>query len=548
MPSLIVTSGSLAGQVFSFSDSAVIGRGQFSDVRLNDATVSRRHALIRTVGERFELTDQDSANGTRLRGARINAPVVIADGDEVEFGEIKAIFRNASHQHPSLQSIQPAVDNATRARNAKGQPAAAPAAPPTAAPGLRELIARMKLLCDIGALARIEEPMRDQLNRALDAILATFPQTKHAAIYANSASTEHLALITRRGRKDDAGNAIADLPIEAFVREAMRQENGIAVTDAAARDALAARLKMADLPVAALGMPLRVGNQVLGALYLEGAQAGAWRAADHELFVGIAGQLAWLIATQRGGSPERAIDAHDLTLARRIQQRFLPQAPPTIAGYRVAESYAAARVIGGDYFDFFNYRDGRTGIVIADVSGKSVSGALYMARLSVQVRALSRHMQGPAELLAGLNKKLYQELEPGMFVTMLAAALEPETGALTFACAGHPAPLLRKANGDVSILAEPGALPLGAMSDTHFNEHSAELAPGTCVLFYTDGLDEAHNDKNELLGKDRVMKTLGENADAQEALDSLLADVARFTAGEPQSDDLTLITLSRNRR
>jgi phosphoserine phosphatase RsbU/P len=548
MPSLIVTSGSLAGQVFSFADSAVVGRGQFSDVRLNDATVSRRHALIRTIGERFELTDQESANGTRLRGTRITAPVSIADGDEVEFGEIKALFRTATHQHPSLQSIQPAGDNATRARAVRGQPTPAPVAPPAAAPGLRELIARMKLLCDIGALARIEEPLRDQLDRALDAILATFPHTLHAAIYANSASAEHLALITRRARKDDVPKALDDARIESFVREAMRQENGIAVTDAAARDALAARLKVADLPIAALGMPLRVGNEVLGALYLEGAQAGAWRASDHELFVGIAGQLAWLIATQRGRSPERAIDAHDLALARRIQQRFLPQAPPSIAGYRVAESYAAARVIGGDYFDFFNYRDGRTGIVIADVSGKSVSGALYMARLSVQVRALSRHMQGPAELLAGLNKKLYQELEPGMFVTMLAASLEPESGALTFACAGHPAPLLRKANGEVSVLAEPGALPLGAMSDTNFHEHAAEMAPGTCVLFYTDGLDEAHNDKNELLGKERVMKTLAENSDAQEALDALLADVARFTAGEPQSDDLTLITLSRNRR
>lgn len=548
MPSLIVTSGVLAGQVFSFSDSAVIGRGQFSDVRLNDPTVSRRHALIRAIGDRYELTDQESANGTRLKGARINAPVSVIDGDELEFGEIKTVFRTTTHQHPSLQSIeQVRVENATRARAAVGKAAPAPVAPqPPAAPGLRELIARMKLLCDIGALARREEPLRDQLGRALDAILVTFPNTQHAAIYSNSASTEHLAVLAHRSRSDAVGTLDGN-QTESFLREAMRQENGIAVTDAAARDALAARLRATALPVAMLGMPLRVGNDVLGALYLDSAQVGAWRASDHELFVGIAGQLAWLIATQRGRAPERAIDTHDLALARRIQQRFLPQAVPSVAGYRLAESYAAARVIGGDYFDFFNYRDGRTGIVIADVSGKSVSGALYMARLSVQVRALARHMAGPAELLAGLNKKLYQELEPGMFVTMLAAALEPESGVLVFSCAGHPAPLLRKPNGDVSVLAEPGALPLGAMSDTNFHEHSAELAPGACVLFYTDGLDEAHNDKNELLGKERMMKTFGENGDAQEALDALLADVARFTYGEPQSDDLTLITLSRNR-
>jgi len=95
MPSLVVTSGTLTGQVFSFSDSAVIGRGQFSEVRLNDPTVSRRHALIRSVGTGYELTDQESANGTRYRGVRIAEPVLIHDGDELEFGEIKTVFHSA---------------------------------------------------------------------------------------------------------------------------------------------------------------------------------------------------------------------------------------------------------------------------------------------------------------------------------------------------------------------------------------------------------------------------------------------------------------------
>src|SRR5580765_4773037 len=95
MPSLVVTSGALTGQVFSFSDSAVIGRGQFSEVRLNDPTVSRRHALIRSVGTDYELSDQEIANGTRYRGVRIAEPVLIHDGDELEFGEIKPVFHNA---------------------------------------------------------------------------------------------------------------------------------------------------------------------------------------------------------------------------------------------------------------------------------------------------------------------------------------------------------------------------------------------------------------------------------------------------------------------
>ena len=104
MPSLIVTSGALAGQVFSFSDSAVVGRGQFSDVRMNDTTVSRRHALIRSVGGTYELSDQESVNGTRHRGKRIVTPVLIQDGDEIEFGEVKTLFRIAC-QRPSVAAL-----------------------------------------------------------------------------------------------------------------------------------------------------------------------------------------------------------------------------------------------------------------------------------------------------------------------------------------------------------------------------------------------------------------------------------------------------------
>ncbi len=104
-PARIVTSGTLTGQALQFlRQCAVVGRGQFSDIRLNDTTVSRRHALIRAIGERYELSDQDSVNGTRLRGERLTAPTTIKDGDEIEFGEIKTMFRSARDDRPSAPS------------------------------------------------------------------------------------------------------------------------------------------------------------------------------------------------------------------------------------------------------------------------------------------------------------------------------------------------------------------------------------------------------------------------------------------------------------
>ncbi len=541
MPSLIITSGALAGQVFGFSDTAVIGRGQFSEVRLNDPTVSRRHASIRRNGAAWELSDQDSANGTLLRGARIAGSVPVKDGDELQFGEVKAVFRATPSDQPSLPPPSLPSTNSTRAR------AAVAATERAGAPGLRDLLARLKLFCDIGALSRRPQDLRATLDEALRALLAVFPQASRAAVYVRHGDAETLACLAQHATATPGGGEFAQ--VEEFLREALRLEYGIEVTDDAGREALASRLRTDTMPAALLGMPLRLGGETLGALYLESAFAqNAWRPADRELFAGIAGQLAWLVASQQAQSPERLVEAHDLALARRIQQRFLPQSTPILPGYRFADSYAAARVIGGDYFDYFQYRDGRHGLVIADVSGKAVSGALYMARLSVQVRVFARNLGGPDELLAGLNRKFAQELEPGMFVTMLAAAIDPESGRLEFANAGHPSPLLRTPDRRVHELGEHGALPLGAMSDTSFPLHTATITPGACLLLYTDGLDEAHNATQQLFGKERVIRSLADSGgSAQGTIDALLAEIARFTNGQSQSDDLTLITVARER-
>lgn len=541
MPSLIVTSGALAGQVFGFTDTAVVGRGQFSEVRLNDPTVSRRHALIRHNAGNWEVSDQDSANGTLLRGAKLAGTAVLSDGDSLCFGEVMAVFHIADIDRPSLRAGALKSDPGNKLRSRTGNRAAAGAL------SLGDLLARLKLFCDIGALSRRALDLHTTLDEALRALLAAFAQASLAAVYVTDAGRQSLKRVAHHVRPG-GGDGFAKAA--SFVRDALNIEYGIEIADDEARKELAACLKAASVPAALLAIPLRLGGETLGALYLESATAAnAWQAADRELFAGVAGQLAWLVASQQAQSPERLVEAHDLALARRIQQRFLPQSAPVLKGWRFADSYAAARVIGGDYFDYIHYSDGRHGIVIADVSGKAVSGALYMARLSAQVRVLARSLAGPDELLVGLNRKLAQELEPGMFVTMLAAALDPDSGKFEFANAGHPAPLLREPDGSVREIGEHGALPLGAMPDTSFPLYAATIAPGACLLLYTDGLDEAHDAAQNLFGKERVTQTLaGAGERAQGALDAQLAQVARFTDGQAQSDDLTLIAISRDRK
>lgn len=548
MPSLIITSGALAGQVFSFSDNAVIGRGQLCEVRLNDPTVSRQHALVRRNGDVYELHDQHSANGTLLRGRRVSRGAALHDGDEVRFGDVKATFHTASDA-----AMPPAAD-------ASGERAGKPAPTRSGAPvplratparpaygGLTDLLSRLKLFTDLGRVTMHRQDLREQLEQALEAILQTFPKTTRAAVYRYNSASQHLSVLAQRLRNDDAQQRFEH--VEAFLREALRREQGLNVHDELQRHSLTSHFDAVSLPAALLGLPLRAGRELLGMFYLESAEeSDAWRNADEELFLAVTGQLAWMIAAQQMNSPDRVIESHDLALARRIQQHFLPQSPPTWPGYTIADSYAAARVIGGDYYDFVRFADAREGFVIADVSGKAVSGALYMARLSARVGDLARRSSGPLELLSALNKKLAQELEPGMFVTMLALAIDRASGALELANAGHPAPLMRHADGSVVDVGREGALPLGAVADTRFRCDRASLEAGACLLLYTDGLDEAHNADKALFGKSRIINVLSKHGtDAQVLIDALLEELAGFTVGEPQSDDLTLIAVSRRR-
>src|SRR6185312_10536727 len=160
-----------------------------------------RHASIRRDGAKWELSDQDSANGTLLRGARITGSVAVKDGDELQFGEVKAIFRATPSDQPSLPPPSLPSTNSTRARAAVAAPNQAPGAP-----GLRDLLARLKLFSDIGALSRRTQDLRATLDEALRALLATFPQTSRAAVYARHGGTETLTCLAQHATTTSGGS------------------------------------------------------------------------------------------------------------------------------------------------------------------------------------------------------------------------------------------------------------------------------------------------------------------------------------------------------
>src|SRR5215212_3983335 len=201
---------------------------------------------------------------------------------------------------------------------------------------------------------------------------------------------------------------------------------------------------------------------------------------------------------------ERERAEQELRVARRIQQASLPEEVPTLAGWQITPYYRPAREVGGDFYDFHLLSEGRLGTVVGDATGKGVPAALVMSTTCgmLQLAARALGTPSPGEVLAQINETLLAHIPTNMFVTCFYAILEPESGRLIYANAGHDLPYLHR-NGDAEELRARG-MPLGLMPGMSYEEKETILEAGEAALFYSDGLVEAHDPKGEMFGFPRL--------------------------------------------
>ena len=236
---------------------------------------------------------------------------------------------------------------------------------------------------------------------------------------------------------------------------------------------------------------------------------------------------------------------HELRLAQRIQQMLLPKGVPALAGWQVAASYLPARAVGGDFYDFLALPGDRLGLVIGDATDKGMPAALVMATTRSTLRATASRLVSPGQSLERVNELLCPEIPPNTFVTCLYAVLDPTSGRLQYANAGHSLPY-RWTDGGVSVLRATG-MPLGLMSEMGYVEKETTIAPGESLLLYSDGLVEAHNRDREMFSCDRLQALLEGHSGGVGLIDLLLTELTTFTGGDwVQEDDVTLVTLHRS--
>lgn len=259
-------------------------------------------------------------------------------------------------------------------------------------------------------------------------------------------------------------------------------------------------------------------------------------------------RIAQLVHQQQTQALQRQGLEHELRIARHIQQTLLPKELPRMEGWELHAHYQPAQAVGGDFYDFFRFQDGRIGLVIGDVTDKGIPAAMVMATTRALLRSVAFRVIEPGMVLERTNDLLCPDIPQTMFVTCLYAVLDPVSGYLKYANAGHNLPL-RRIDGRIEKLYATG-MPLGLMTLMQYEQKETMIRPDERILFYSDGLIEAHNSDHEMYGSKRLEELLAREEfgryHPREAIARLLFELKSFTGNQTkQEDDVTLLSLHR---
>ncbi|HEX4959221.1 MAG TPA: SpoIIE family protein phosphatase [Thermoanaerobaculia bacterium] len=302
-----------------------------------------------------------------------------------------------------------------------------------------------------------------------------------------------------------------------------------------------------------LGVPIEVESGRRGLLVVGDKESrrgvGPFLGSDRRTLSLFANQAA--LALENARLHRQALEKErlerEMHLASEIQRQILPKGAPVVSGYDLMGWYRPARQVGGDYYDLFPVRGGRTGLVVGDVSGKGMPAALMVSTLHSALRLLFDHLEFGPELLERLNRHIVESSAANKFITMLLTEIDPRTGVLHYMNAGHNPGILLRRDGSVDPLGA-GGLPLGLMPDARFQSRALNVEPGDLLCIYSDGITEAESPAEEEFGMERLIDVLRRERERPlpELIETIPQVVGEHSQGLPQGDDQTLVLMRRD--
>ena len=511
-----------------------LGRATECTVPIRDRYLSRRHAELVWASGQWLVRDCGSVNGTLLNGTKLTQPVPLKPGDRIVLGDTEVIFE--PEEKPDSHSQLIAFDSTSQSRH-------------IAIP-LREAIAataRTGVLASLAIQFIEDRPMSELFDFILEKVAELLQPSRAAlALLGPDRKTFQEVRLRRNGAGEESDLFIS----RTLLGEVIEGKNVVSYVDTAADEKLArAQSIIAQDIRSAICAPLVVEDTVLGVLYLDfRAHRGAVTHDDVTLVAQIARFAAVKLETTRLREESIAMAKleEELRTAYTIQKRLLPVQLPDVPGYQLAGSNRPVRTVSGDYYDVAVRPDGRVYFIVADVSGKGITAALVMSAVATAFSIFTRTDPAPADLVRELNLTLAPKTAPTKFVTMVVAVLDPGTGRVEFANAGHVPPLVISSSGIEKMTSTD--MVVGLFDFATYRNQSITLDKGDALVLFTDGVTEAENEAEDQLDLDPVADLLRSmhHTAAPVLLDAIEKIVNEFVGSAPANDDLTMFAISRD--
>ena len=524
-------------------DRLIVGRSSSAELCFpEDAGLSRQHMVFEREGDDWTIQDLGSKNGTLVNNIQLRARLRLKPGDRITAGHLAIVFDDKSAaakpaagvvvfesgeaDPPSTSTILTSLEGALSSQTIVDRPGQ------HGAKQVQALIRAGQELAGRGKLADL------------------FPLILDLAI--EGVGAQRGVVMTLEGQSLEVkANKGEGFRISSAVRDRVINEKAsVLVRDAQLDEAFRDRMSIVEQKVRTLmAVPLQTETRTIGLIYVDSPNMfRAFTKDDLSLLTVMANVAAIRIEHARLSEVEEMERrmARDLEQAAEIQRSFLPAKAPQVTGAELAGYNAACRTVGGDYYDFFSYPNGRVAMVLGDVSGKGMPASLMMMGLQARVQVLADEPQNLAAVMNRLNKITCKNCPSNRFITFFFCVLDPATGELGYCSAGHNPPVIVRAGGGVDYL-DGGGPPLGILSMANYSEYRAKVEPGDTLAIYSDGVTEATNSENEEFGDERFATVLTANRQrsAPEIVAAVNQALTEFAAGSPQADDITLIVARR---
>ena len=557
MPSLVFLAGPIAGRRYKLADGEyVIGRRSDCQIFVPDMRVSRQHARLWKDKETWTLEDLGSNNGTFINGVRLQQATALRHDDEILIANnrIRVEARdNPSESKPPEGNAVTIVDiGASSVIKSREDSQSGSGRLPMVSSGLisvadqraiRLIERKLDALTQILHATASSDTAEALLQKLVDALLDLFPQAEDVGVLVEDERTGELRVQCQKNRKQPFGG---DLRVPGtIIQHVVSDRRGVLLGEGNDENDEGVGTRM--------GAPLIYHGAHYGVVYVESKQAG-FRQEDVDLLQAIATQAGLAIHATRVAAQllRREKLERDLRVARQIQRSLLPANVPQVVGLDFAVHYEPAYQIGGDFYDFIWHDPAHLGLAVGDVAGKAISAALYMARLTSELRSRAAIARTPARLLRRVNQEIYNLGDDGMFATLVYCIYDLENRSLVFTNAGHCVPLLRRGDRVFPLQAERAHTPpLGVTPELEAGEARVQLHSGDMLIMVSDGILEARDTKGNEYGLSRLSRRIRTaRGTTEDVIKAILADIDSHSHDQTQGqgDDMTIVAMAIDQR